>query len=164
MPAAKGDFSNDQRITLRKPPDARTPELARRYAMLRNGMTVQEALQALTARGLRGRGRRRSIRDMIERGFIAVITEPANLTSQSRRCESMAHPNAFDRITFDPKIMGGRACIRGMRIPVSVIVGQIAGGASPEQILADYPDLDREDIRQALAYAAWLAREEVIPA
>ncbi len=76
----------------------------------------------------------------------------------------MTHPTAFDRITFDPKIMGGRACIRGMRIPVSVIVGQIAGGASPEQILADYPDLDREDVRQALAYAAWLAREEVIPA
>ena len=60
--------------------------------------------------------------------------------------------------------MGGRACIRGMRIPVSVIVGQIAGGASPEQIVADYPDLDREDVRQALAYAAWLTREEVIPA
>jgi uncharacterized protein (DUF433 family) len=70
----------------------------------------------------------------------------------------------FDRITFDPGIMGGRACIRGMRIPVSVIVGQIAGGASPEQILADYPDLESEDIQQALAYVAWLAQEQVIPA
>ena len=70
----------------------------------------------------------------------------------------------FDRITFDPGIMGGRACIRGMRIPVSVIVGQIAGGASPEQILADYPDLEAEDIQQALAYVAWLAQEQVIPA
>jgi len=67
----------------------------------------------------------------------------------------------FDRITFDPKIMAGRACIRGMRIPVSVIVGQIAHGASEEEILADYPDLEREDIRQALEYAAWLAQEEV---
>ena len=57
MPPAKSDFLNDQRITLSKPPDARTPELARRYSMLRDGMTVQEALQALTARGLRGRGR-----------------------------------------------------------------------------------------------------------
>jgi uncharacterized protein (DUF433 family) len=76
----------------------------------------------------------------------------------------MPHPAAFDRITFDPKVMAGRACIRGLRIPVSVIVGQIAAGASPAQILADYPDLEAEDIQQALAYAAWLAQEEVIPA
>jgi uncharacterized protein (DUF433 family) len=67
----------------------------------------------------------------------------------------------LDRITFDPKIMGGRACIRGMRIPVSIIVGQIAHGASVEEILADYPDLEREDIREALEYAAWLTQEEV---
>jgi len=67
----------------------------------------------------------------------------------------------FDRITFDPQIMGGRACIRGMRIPVSVIVGQLAHGAPPEEILAGYPDLEREDIQQALEYAAWLAQEEV---
>jgi uncharacterized protein (DUF433 family) len=70
----------------------------------------------------------------------------------------------FDCITFDPKILGGRACIRGMRIPVSVIVGQIAHGEPWEQILKDYPDLSREDVQQALAYAAWLAQEEVIPA
>ena len=67
----------------------------------------------------------------------------------------------FDRITFDPKIMGGRACIRGMRIPVSIIVGQVAHGATQEQILADYPDLEADDVRQALAYAAWLTTEEV---
>jgi uncharacterized protein (DUF433 family) len=67
----------------------------------------------------------------------------------------------LDRITFDPQIMGGRACIRGMRIPVSVIVGQIAHGATTEEILADYPDLELEDVRQALGYAAWLAQEEV---
>ena len=54
----------------------------------------------------------------------------------------MSTLRVFDRITFNPDIMSGRACIRGMRIPVSVIVGQIAGGAAPEQILADYPDLD----------------------
>ena len=69
----------------------------------------------------------------------------------------------FDRITFSPQIMGGRACIRGMRIPVSVIVGQIAYGATVEDVLADYPDLEREDIQQALAYTAWLAHEEVHP-
>lgn len=69
--------------------------------------------------------------------------------------------NHFDRITFDPQIMGGRACVRGMRIPVSVIVGQVAHGATIEEILADYPDLEPEDIRQALEYAAWLTQEEV---
>jgi len=67
----------------------------------------------------------------------------------------------FDRITFDQKIMGGRACIRGMRIPVSIIVGQIAHGATVDEILADYPDLEQEDVQQALEYAAWLAQEEV---
>jgi len=70
----------------------------------------------------------------------------------------------FDRITFDPQIMGGRACIRGMRIPVSVILGQIAHGATTEEVLADYPDLEPEDIRQTLQYAAWLAQEQVHPA
>ncbi len=70
----------------------------------------------------------------------------------------------FDRITFDDQIMGGRACIRGMRIPVSVIVGQIAHGATTEEVLADYPDLEPEDVRQALRYAAWLAQEQVHPA
>lgn len=67
----------------------------------------------------------------------------------------------FDRITFDPKIMGGRACIRGIRIPVSIIVSQVAHGATFEEILEDYPDLEREDIQQALEYAAWLAQEEI---
>jgi uncharacterized protein (DUF433 family) len=52
----------------------------------------------------------------------------------------------FDRITFDKQIMGGRACIRGMRIPVSVIVGQVAHGATTDEILACYPDLQRADI------------------
>ena len=67
----------------------------------------------------------------------------------------------FDRITFDPQIMGGRACIRGMRIPVSVIVGQIAHGATFEEILQGYPDLERGDIQQAIEYAAWLTQEQV---
>ena len=67
----------------------------------------------------------------------------------------------FNRITFDPQIMGGRACIRGMRIPVAVIVRQIAHGATFEEILKDYPDLEREDIQEAIEYAAWLAQEEV---
>lgn len=67
----------------------------------------------------------------------------------------------FERITFDTHIMGGRACIRGMRIPVSIIVGQIAHGASTDEILAGYPDLERADVEQALQYAAWLTQERV---
>ena len=69
--------------------------------------------------------------------------------------------SGFDRITFDPGILGGRACIRGMRIPVSVIVKQIAHGATRDEVLSDYPDLEPGDIQQALEYAAWLSQEEV---
>ena len=67
----------------------------------------------------------------------------------------------FDRITFDHQIMGGRACVRGMRIPVSVIVGQVAHGATWDEVLSEYPDLERDDIQQSLEYAAWLTHEEV---
>jgi len=70
----------------------------------------------------------------------------------------------FDRVTFDPKILGGRACIRGMRIPVSVLVSQVAHGASQDELLKEYPDLEPEDMRQAMEYAAWLASEEIHPA
>ncbi len=68
---------------------------------------------------------------------------------------------SFDRITFDPNVMGGRACIRGMRITVSLIVNLVANGMNSEEILEDYPYLEAEDIHQALAYAAWLADESV---
>jgi uncharacterized protein (DUF433 family) len=67
----------------------------------------------------------------------------------------------FDRITFDPQIMGGRACIRGMRITVSLIVNLVANGLSVEEILGEYTLLEAEDIRQALQYAASLANEEI---
>ncbi|HZX35941.1 MAG TPA: DUF433 domain-containing protein [Thermodesulfobacteriota bacterium] len=59
----------------------------------------------------------------------------------------------LDRITFDTKIMGGRACIRGMRIPVSIIMNQLAHGETIDGILKDYPDLEREDVTQAMEYA-----------
>lgn len=68
----------------------------------------------------------------------------------------------LDRITFDSQIMGGRACIRGMRIPVSVIVGQVAHGASNQEILDGYPELEPEDIQQALRYAAWLTQDQIV--
>jgi uncharacterized protein (DUF433 family) len=68
----------------------------------------------------------------------------------------------FDRVTFDPQIMGGRACIRGMRIPVSVVVGQVAHGASAQEILEGYPELEPADIEQALQYAAWLTQDQIV--
>ena len=67
----------------------------------------------------------------------------------------------FDRITFDPKIMGGRACIRGMRITVALVVNLVANGMTMDDIIREYPDLESEDIRQALAYASALANEEI---
>ena len=69
----------------------------------------------------------------------------------------------LNRITHTSGVMGGRACIRGMRVTVSMIVGQMAGGASPDELLAEYPYLEREDITQALRYAAWLAEEREMP-
>ena len=71
----------------------------------------------------------------------------------------------FDRITFDPNILGGKACIRGMRISVSLIVNLVANGMTAAEIMAEYPDLEAEDVRQALQYAAWATEEAVyVPA
>ena len=68
----------------------------------------------------------------------------------------------FDRITQQPGVMGGKPCIRGMRVTVGMIVGQIGAGQSIDQLLADYPYLEREDVMQALRYAAWRAEEREI--
>lgn len=68
----------------------------------------------------------------------------------------------LDRITRDPALMGGRPCVRGMRVTVGMIVGQIGAGVTIDELLADYPYLEREDILQALRYAAWLAEEREI--
>lgn len=67
----------------------------------------------------------------------------------------------FDRITADPTILGGKACIRGMRISVSVVVNLVANGMTVDEIIAEYPDLEPEDIRQALQYAAWTAEDAI---
>ena len=69
----------------------------------------------------------------------------------------------LDRITFDTQIMAGQACIRGMRIPVSLIVNLVAHGKQFNEIIEEYPDLETQDIEQALEYASWLAREHVYP-
>jgi len=68
----------------------------------------------------------------------------------------------LDRITQQPDGMGGKACIRGMRVTVGMIVGQIAAGHSVDEILAGYPYLEREDIMQALRYAAWRSEEREV--
>ena len=67
----------------------------------------------------------------------------------------------LDRITFDRRIMAGQACIRGMRIPVSLVVNLVAHGKPVSAILEEYPDLEPEDIQQSLEYAAWFARDQV---
>jgi uncharacterized protein (DUF433 family) len=70
---------------------------------------------------------------------------------------------AFDRITVHPDKMGGAPSIRGLRIPVATVVGMVADGMSEEEILKAYPDLERDDIREALHYAAEAVREREIP-
>ncbi len=65
----------------------------------------------------------------------------------------------FDRITHDPLQMGGKPCIRGMRVTVSMIVGLLGAKRTPDELLAAYPYLEAEDIDQALSYAAWRMRE-----
>ena len=67
----------------------------------------------------------------------------------------------FDRITFDTAVMGGRACIRGMRITVALVVNLMANGMSTDDIIREYPELESDDIRQALQYASALANEEI---
>lgn len=69
--------------------------------------------------------------------------------------------NQFNRITFDANVMGGRACIRGMRVTVSLILNLVANKMTAAEIVKEYPYLEDEDVTQALQYAAWLADETV---
>jgi uncharacterized protein (DUF433 family) len=69
----------------------------------------------------------------------------------------------LDRITRSPDVMGGKPCVRGMRVTVGTVVGLVATGHSFSEILAAYPYLEEEDIRQALAYAAWRVEEIEVP-
>jgi uncharacterized protein (DUF433 family) len=69
----------------------------------------------------------------------------------------------LDRITFDPQVMGGKPCIRGMRVTVGMVVGLVASGIPNERILEAYPYLEQEDIHQALTYAAWRSQEIELP-
>jgi len=71
----------------------------------------------------------------------------------------------FDRITFDPDVLGGKACIRGMRISVSLVVNLLANGMAAQEIIEECPDLEPEDLQQALRYAAWTTEDTIyVPA
>jgi uncharacterized protein (DUF433 family) len=69
----------------------------------------------------------------------------------------------IERITLDPAVMGGKPCIRGMRVTVGMLIGLVASGATTDEILELYPYLEAEDIRAALAYGAWRAEERELP-
>jgi uncharacterized protein (DUF433 family) len=69
----------------------------------------------------------------------------------------------MSRITRDPEVMGGRPCIRGLRVTVGTVIGLLASGHSIEKVLEDYPYLERDDVRAALSYAAWRVEEAEVP-
>ena len=87
-------------------------------------------------------------------------SHPPDKTVRSLEKEDVVEQ--LDRITQDPQVMGGKACIRGMRVTVGMIVGQIGAGRGIDDLLSDYPYLEREDIMQALVYAAWRAEEREV--
>ena len=90
--------------------------------------------------------------------FITLLLEIEKAPTITRG-ESM---QTLDRISQQPDVMGGKACIRGMRVTVGMIVSQVGAGHSVEEILKDYPYIEREDVMQALRYAAWRADEREI--
>ncbi len=69
----------------------------------------------------------------------------------------------LDRVTVDPQVFQGQPCIRGLRIPVSLIVKLVSAGKTTDEIIDDYPELEKEDIRQALEFAAWVTSEKTFP-
>jgi len=77
--------------------------------------------------------------------------------------QTEAKVKSFTRITVDPKQMGGLPCIRGLRIPVATVVGMVGEGIAEAEILKAYPDLEVEDVREALRYAAEAVRERELP-
>ena len=80
---------------------------------------------------------------------------------QAKRAAAIHTQTPFDRITQVPGVMGGKPCIRGMRVTVSMILSQLGSGETIDELLVDFPWLEREDILQAMQYAAWLAEGRV---
>jgi len=97
------------------------------------------------------------------RGFVRplrVYWDQRTLADDRRRAKE-SKMFGFDRITANHEILGGKASIRGMRISVALVVNLVANGMTNEEIIAEYPDLEAEDIRQALRYAAWVAADDL---
>ncbi|MGB8907341.1 MAG: DUF433 domain-containing protein [Candidatus Cybelea sp.] len=92
----------------------------------------------------------------------SALDESCGRGSRPHRVREYPIVESLDRVTQRPEVMGGRACIRGMRVTVGMIVGMIGAGHSVEDVLAGYPYLEREDVMQALRYAVWLAEEREI--
>ena len=84
------------------------------------------------------------------------------MITQARNDQTANTPKLLRRITRDPQVMEGKACIRGMRVTVGMIVGQIGAGRTIENVLDDIPYLEREDVLEALQYAAWLSQEREV--
>lgn len=98
--------------------------------------------------------------------YSAVYPEDALLEVLFSGCDGgtiTLYLMVVDRITRNPEVMGGKPCVRGIRVTVGMIVGLVAAGRTNSEILAAYPYLEDEDIRQALAYAAWRVEEIEIP-
>lgn len=118
---------------------------------------VSKCIRVLLERHLYGTVRTAVTGDRVRGQVVKVL-----LSSLPRLTRVFTMP-LLDRITFDPALMGGRACIRGMRVTVALVLNLVANGMSIVEIIDAYPYLEPEDIRQALQYAAWLAEESVHP-
>jgi uncharacterized protein (DUF433 family) len=95
-----------------------------------------------------------------EQRIIRCVTQPKTLAVEVGRCNLlvMSSEQLLSRITLDPNVCHGKPCIRGLRYPVDFLLDLLSGDMTPEQILADYPDLEAADLRAAIAYAARLSR------
>src|SRR5258708_9681312 len=110
------------------------------------------------------KGRRQKAEGVARRAACSAFTAAAirkKYNVASAHEHKLKEPGHVRTNHISPEIIGGRACIRGMRITVAVIVGQVAHGASFEEIMEGYPDLERQDVEQAVEYAAWLTQEEI---
>lgn len=91
-----------------------------------------------------------------------TLERPLDLSGEEWYCLAMTFPE-LERITFDPAVMGGKPCIRGMRVTVGTLLGLIASGAKQDEILRLYPYLEAADLSAALAYGSWRAGERELP-
>lgn len=94
---------------------------------------------------------------------VDTLYRPGRYKSTENYSQGNRPMKELTRITLDPAVMGGKPCIRGLRVTVGTIVGLLAAGRSRDEILSAYPYLEPEDIDQALAYAAWRVEEREVP-